>query len=360
MTTAADTCPGCHRVFAPRGFLNHLRLSRDPRCASARDRLQPTYPHTLGQEPPPPSPTTDFEMIDLTDTEPTTPPEQYDQITADTDDNSVHDENPQSQLEEAPDLIARSSNTQDLIVFDSDAEDSDDDDGNQDLTSRSEAETPPSPTRSMMHTCKPGRTTQAPRSDRNLSVHQNNSSQPPSNPDPARFVVKFLGAGEVLEMQPSQVGYQQYASCLGTEENEPTEWAPFSTRREWEVARWAKLRGPSSTALSELLRIDGVGWSILTCSTRTKSFFSFRKHSDCHFQTRTSLTRLLIKNSRMDFHSLFERKSNLQDRNMSFITVIYSNVSEFSMVIQNLRSVWFTPPKSTILARTKSPGSFPR
>lgn len=75
-------------------------------------------------------------------------------------------------------------------------------------------------------------------------------------------MTEFAGAGEVLGTHPSPVGYPQYASGLGTGGNEPTEWAPFSTRQEWEVARWAKLRGPSSTALSELLAIDGVSQTI--------------------------------------------------------------------------------------------------
>ncbi|KAJ3817089.1 hypothetical protein F5880DRAFT_1632127 [Lentinula raphanica] len=35
-------------------------------------------------------------------------------------------------------------------------------------------------------------------------------------------------------------------------------WAPFGSQVEWEIARWAKLRGPSSTALTELLSINGV------------------------------------------------------------------------------------------------------
>jgi hypothetical protein len=34
--------------------------------------------------------------------------------------------------------------------------------------------------------------------------------------------------------------------------------APFSSQLDWEVARWAKLRGPSSTAFTELLKIEGV------------------------------------------------------------------------------------------------------
>lgn len=86
-------------------------------------------------------------------------------------------------------------------------------------------------------------------------------------------MVKFPGAGKVLEEQPSRAGYQRYADGLGTEGNVPTEWAPFSTRREWEVARWAKLRGPSSTALSELLAIDGVSRSISIFPTGTERYF---------------------------------------------------------------------------------------
>ena len=35
-------------------------------------------------------------------------------------------------------------------------------------------------------------------------------------------------------------------------------YAPFKDRLNWEIARWAKLRGPSSTACSELLSIPGV------------------------------------------------------------------------------------------------------
>jgi len=47
----------------------------------------------------------------------------------------------------------------------------------------------------------------------------------------------------------------QYSSTLGSGNNL---WAPFSSEVDWKVARWAKLRGPGSTAFSELLAIDGV------------------------------------------------------------------------------------------------------
>jgi hypothetical protein len=49
--------------------------------------------------------------------------------------------------------------------------------------------------------------------------------------------------------------YEKYQKGL-TDLDNP--WAPFSSQLDWEVARWAKLRGPSSTAFTELLKIDGV------------------------------------------------------------------------------------------------------
>ncbi|KAI0038057.1 hypothetical protein FA95DRAFT_1506102 [Auriscalpium vulgare] len=51
--------------------------------------------------------------------------------------------------------------------------------------------------------------------------------------------------------------YDVYRDRLG-----PTDpanvWAPFASKLDWEIAKWAKMRGPSSTAFTELLQIDGV------------------------------------------------------------------------------------------------------
>ena len=35
-------------------------------------------------------------------------------------------------------------------------------------------------------------------------------------------------------------------------------WHPFQLQRDWDFALWAKNRGPSSTAVTELLAINGV------------------------------------------------------------------------------------------------------
>jgi hypothetical protein len=35
-------------------------------------------------------------------------------------------------------------------------------------------------------------------------------------------------------------------------------WAPFDSELDWKVARWVKMRGQTSTAVTELLAIPGV------------------------------------------------------------------------------------------------------
>ena len=69
-------------------------------------------------------------------------------------------------------------------------------------------------------------------------------------------VEKYHGrAGEILEQtadsEAEGYGYQRY-------QNDENIYAPFAHRLDWEVARWCQLRGPGSTAVSELLSIDGV------------------------------------------------------------------------------------------------------
>jgi hypothetical protein len=46
-----------------------------------------------------------------------------------------------------------------------------------------------------------------------------------------------------------------YGEVVGTSENL---YAPFSSQLEWEMAKWAKLQGPSSTAFSDMMKIEGV------------------------------------------------------------------------------------------------------
>ncbi|KAH9847806.1 hypothetical protein C2E23DRAFT_740945, partial [Lenzites betulinus] len=54
--------------------------------------------------------------------------------------------------------------------------------------------------------------------------------------------------------------YQSYKAHVDRHSSQP--WAPFQSQLDWEVARWAKMRGPGSTAVSELLAINGLAASL--------------------------------------------------------------------------------------------------
>lgn len=70
------------------------------------------------------------------------------------------------------------------------------------------------------------------------------------------FVEKYRTgkAGAVVSREGPDAN-SAYASSLTNKDNL---FSPFSSKLEWEIARWAKLRGPSSTAFTELMGIDGV------------------------------------------------------------------------------------------------------
>ncbi|KAJ7463807.1 hypothetical protein B0H11DRAFT_2309570 [Mycena galericulata] len=71
------------------------------------------------------------------------------------------------------------------------------------------------------------------------------------------FIDKFPSprAGEIISPDRVLSGEEKYRSRLGDPTNP---YAPFTSKMDWEVARWAKLRGSGSTAFTDLLKIDGV------------------------------------------------------------------------------------------------------
>lgn len=68
------------------------------------------------------------------------------------------------------------------------------------------------------------------------------------------FVVNYpdaqAGAPSSGERMPS--GWESYRTQLEGGSG------PWTSKLDWEFARWAQLRGPGATALTELLKIDGV------------------------------------------------------------------------------------------------------
>ena len=85
------------------------------------------------------------------------------------------------------------------------------------------------------------------------STPMHNQAPPPPDFYPESFPGRHAG-------MPTSSGNASPA-CFGHEDEPmPSEnpWAPFNSKLDWEIARWAKLRGPGSTAVSDLLSIDGV------------------------------------------------------------------------------------------------------
>ena len=83
------------------------------------------------------------------------------------------------------------------------------------------------------------------------------------------FIVHFPNPLAGAPVSVDDVNYQQsmnevYQHQLGKTHNVYT---PFSSGVDWEVVRWAKLRGPTSTAFSDLLNIPGV-CEILSCCSK--------------------------------------------------------------------------------------------
>ncbi|KAJ7060379.1 hypothetical protein C8F01DRAFT_988880 [Mycena amicta] len=72
------------------------------------------------------------------------------------------------------------------------------------------------------------------------------------------YITKFGGdAGCIVDgAEAETAGYSEYQERL--EELDDNPWAPFQSQIDWEVARWAKLRGSTSTALTDLLQINGL------------------------------------------------------------------------------------------------------
>jgi hypothetical protein len=71
------------------------------------------------------------------------------------------------------------------------------------------------------------------------------------------FVIKFprmAGHPQTVNGSTDSEMDTDQASADGTN----NVFAPFPSKIEWEIARWAKLRGPGSTSFSELMGIDGV------------------------------------------------------------------------------------------------------
>jgi hypothetical protein len=71
------------------------------------------------------------------------------------------------------------------------------------------------------------------------------------------IVVEFPGpnAGHIYK-EEALTANQQYMHMLRNDIHNP--YMPFSLHKDWEIAKWAKCQGVSSTAFTDLMKIEGV------------------------------------------------------------------------------------------------------
>ena len=101
----------------------------------------------------------------------------------------------------------------------------------------------------------------------NMSVSSDNTDSSPSpsaSPESIRErtwvepkVVKFPNPRAGKPVRSVNSTNDTYAASLGNG-SDSNPYRPFTSKIDWEVAKWAKLRGPSSTSLADLLKIEGV------------------------------------------------------------------------------------------------------
>jgi hypothetical protein len=143
-----------------------------------------------------------------------------------------------------------------------------------------------------------------------------NSAQADS--DPSLCGVRGLAESQ-LEQRPFVVSYptktvgdpvrarttaQDHRDCQSAHANasyeleiardETNPYAPFASKLDWDIAKWAKLRGPGSTSFSELMAIPGVctSPSIFESGQVTLSRYmrNFRYHSEAIKNSTSSST----------------------------------------------------------------------
>ncbi|KAF7369562.1 hypothetical protein MVEN_00286300 [Mycena venus] len=209
-------CGGCGQEFTPTGLGFHLARTTNPAC-SAIHRAQRTYVPQLHGE-------INAEIRPAEGRPPSVEMQAYSR------DDIELGENPDPDDEDFPGLIT---------VDDSDNED---EPVGWEPPAQARVEDPmesPLP--------DPLAVPEDAGEDNNIPVEERFLIQP--------FITHFGGqAGKPVRTESP--AYTQYSEFIP--DSDMNSWAPFTSQIDWEVAKWAKLRGSTSTAFTDLLSIEGV------------------------------------------------------------------------------------------------------
>jgi hypothetical protein len=251
------TCPGCGKPFKRSGLAHHLRQSKNPQCRSPGARQQ--LDHDLGMQEIlgdiPPIPVSGPAVMDAHENEPR---EQF-QLGVDPagdvfGDYADYDFGIDAEVAEED---------QDM---DEPSTDEDESDGLAETQEEEEIALYDALLAEEEQRLEPERPSQCPgiadqESDRDLlNLHvplrlRGGFEAPLSNrPEIMEFSTGNAGAVYKRNHRHGNQGYHQSVSPA----DNPNPYGPFSLKLDWEIAHWAKMRGPGSNALTELLSIEGV------------------------------------------------------------------------------------------------------
>ena len=74
------------------------------------------------------------------------------------------------------------------------------------------------------------------------------------------FIEGFPSSHAAAAVPNDQANIEMDYDCYRSQCGNSNEYAPFTSRINWDIAHWAKVHGITSTAVTELLRINGVGF----------------------------------------------------------------------------------------------------
>ncbi|KAH9173192.1 hypothetical protein EDB89DRAFT_2113987 [Lactarius sanguifluus] len=223
MSRAQIHCRGCNRVFTPRGLSQHINRTQLPSCRALRAAIQsPTTRQTQGSN-----------LVSITG------PTSWDHGefanhldptgSVDCEDAAAECEDAAAECEDA------AAEYEDTIADTADA------DLLETLVQEFNCYQPDQPYSSG-----------SPPSGPALPLH----SEPSDTNGPRLIVDRFPHGSPGAPIPGTVQGSHVYQSSEETFES--SVWAPFRSQSDWEIARWAKMRGPTSSAVADILAIPEV------------------------------------------------------------------------------------------------------
>src|ERR1700742_4753423 len=242
-TAMPVTCTGCGQPFKSTGIKNHIRQSANPRCQGRQSpkSQQPKHP-----APPPPIEDEDTENRDI-------PADPSGDLFGDYNMTVLQDERTSPASDDESDLETRHSTQSPSESSNSESEEEQDEGTLEAPRPQIQGDTTLCSPVVSPHTSDDtaqGTQTQA--------MHIRGEAEESLKNKP--FIVRYptaSGAGKVHVANGRAWTNEAYEKGVKTGDVKGI-YAPFSSEMEWDIVRWAKLRGPSSTALTELLQIKGV------------------------------------------------------------------------------------------------------